>query len=65
VDISKSIRVALAIKEMQKQELATAMKVSPQAISALCKSKTCSGDRLIELCRVFEMKASDFIVLGE
>jgi len=65
VNIGKSISIALAQKEMQKKDLAQALGVTPATISNLVKSSACSGKALDNLCEVFEMKASDFIALGE
>lgn len=65
MNIGKSIELSLIHKGMKKGELAKKLGVTPNSVSTLCKSKTCSGKTLDGLCTVFEMKASDFVALGE
>jgi len=65
MNIGKSIELALVHKQMKKIELAKAMGLSANSISTLCKTPTCSGKTLDKLCTVFNMKASDFVALGE
>ena len=65
MNIGKSIRLALAERDMQKQELAEKMGVTRTTITNLLNSTTCAGSRINDLCGIFDMKASDFIALGE
>jgi DNA-binding Xre family transcriptional regulator len=65
MNIGKSIQIALIDKGWQKKDLADKMGVTRSTISNLVKSSTCTGQALDNLCEVFEMKASDFIALGE
>lgn len=65
MNIGKSIQIALIDKGWQKKDLADKMGVTRSTISNLVKSNTCTGQALDNLCEVFEMKASDFIALGE
>jgi DNA-binding Xre family transcriptional regulator len=65
MNIGKSIQIALIDKGWQKKDLADKMGVTRSTISNLVKSSTCTGQALDNLCEVFDMKASDFIALGE
>lgn len=65
MNIGKSIEHAIINTGMQKKELAKALEVTPIQVSRLCAQSTCSGKMLDKLCTVFNMKASDFVALGE
>ncbi len=65
MNIGKSIQIALVNKGWQKKELADRLGVTRSTVSNLVKSSNCTGQALDNLCEVFEMKASDFIALGE
>ena len=65
MNISKSINIALAEREILKKELAEGIGVTPVAISNICSSRTCSGKMLIKLADFFDMKVSEFVALGE
>ncbi len=65
MNIGKSIQIALIDKGWQKKDLASKLGVTRSTVSNLVSSSTCTGKALDNLCDVFEMKASDFIALGE
>lgn len=65
MNIGKSIKHALINKGMKNKELAEKLGVTPQSITNLCSKPTCSGKMLDQLCVALEMKASDFVALGE
>ena len=65
MNISTSVEIALIKKRMSKKELAGKLGTSQNTVSKLCKGETCSGKMLNELCSVFDLKASEFIALGE
>ena len=65
MNIGKSIKIALINKGMKNKDLAEKLGVSPPKVSVLCGKPTCSGKMLDQLCTAFEMKASDFVALGE
>lgn len=65
-DIKKAIRVGLAQKNIQKQELAGRMGVTKGAVSGYMAG---SGNLTIEtvnkIAAALEMKTSEFVALGE
>ena len=65
MDIGKSIEIALIHRGIKKKDLADQLEVSRTYVSYLVGSETCSPSMLDKLSRVFEMKASEFIALGE
>jgi len=65
MDIGKSIQIALIHQGIKKKDLADQLEVSRTYVSFLVGSETCSPTMLNRLSRVFGMKASEFIALGE
>ena len=65
MDIGKSVQIALVQKGMKKQDLATELGVTKATVSTLVSNTSCTGPMLEKLCKIFEMKASDLIALGE
>lgn len=65
MDISKSIRLALAHKNMSKTALAKALGRKLPSVTQLCSRDIVKSDMIQKLSDVFEMKVSDFIKLGE
>jgi len=63
--VGKSIQIALVQRGMKKGELAKVLGTTSATISTLCSSKACSGKRLSELAKVFNMPVSKFVALGE
>lgn len=66
MDISKSIRIALARDNRKQIWLAEQMDVSPAYAGRLVNGTASPGSRTIEkLAAVFGMPVSEFIALGE
>ena len=65
MNISESLRICLDKSGMKKKVLAERASITPQTITVLLKSRTCSGVVIENLAAVFDMKASEFIALGE
>lgn len=65
MNVGKSIKVALAKREMRSGDLAKILGVTPQTVSTMSSRVTCTGQMLIHLAQSFDMKVSEFVALGE
>ena len=66
MDISKSIRVGLAMSRKRQNWLADELKVTKAYVSAMCNDKVgVSTDRLQQLADLFDVPVSEFIKWGE
>lgn len=65
MNVGKSIKVALAKREMRSGDLAKILGVTPQTVSNMSSRATCTGQMLIHLAQSFDMKVSEFVALGE
>lgn len=65
MNIGKSIKVALAKKDMNQQDLAEKMKVSKPYVSQLAGREHAGMGTVVLLADAFDMKVSDFVALGE
>lgn len=65
MDIGKSIRLALAHKNMSKTVLAQKMGCKLPSVSQLCARSCIKSETIQKLANVFEMKVSEFVALGE
>lgn len=65
MNIGKSIKVALAKKDMNQQDLAEKMKVSKPYVSQLAGREHAGMGTVVLLAGAFDMKVSDFVALGE
>lgn len=65
MNVGKSIKVALAKKEMNQQDLAAKMKVSKPYVSQLAGSEHAGMGTVVLLAQAFDMKVSEFLGLGE
>lgn len=66
MDISKSIRVGLAMKNVKQKWLANELGVSRAYISNLCNGSKIPGRAQIEeIASAFNVKVSEFIMWGE
>jgi len=65
MDTGKSLRLLMTKKEIGADELADDLGVSKQTISTLRRNKFISGRNIALLARYFDMKASEFIRMGE
>lgn len=65
MNLGKSIRVALAIKDMKNKDLAEKLETSSQQVSNWIKTGAMNNDTLQTICRAIDMPVSEFIALGE
>jgi transcriptional regulator with XRE-family HTH domain len=65
MNIGKSIKVALAMKGMTQKELAKRLDITPPALSQLAGQESCTGATIGRLATALQMKASEFVALGE
>ena len=65
MDLSKSIRLAMAENNTTNKELAEAIGVKTQHISAWRKSGGISYKNQIKIADFFGIKVSEFVALGE
>jgi plasmid maintenance system antidote protein VapI len=65
VNVGKSIKVAMAMRDMNPAILAERLVVSRQYVSNLIHSKQIGIGTISKLSDVFNMKVSDFLALGE
>ena len=65
MNLRKSIKVALAERDMSQKDLAKKLCMSQSAVSQLAAQKSCTGPTLNKLADAFGLKVSEFIALGE
>lgn len=65
MNIGKSIKVALAQRNMKQNQLAEQLGKSARWINLLANSKNASTETISMLAAAFGMKASEFVALGE
>ena len=65
MNIPRSIRMCLAMCGENQAWLASQLGISHQAVSHMMKSKHASGKRIDALAAIFELKASEFVAIGE
>lgn len=65
MNVGKSIRVALAKKGMSQKQLAEQLGMRQTSLSQLAAQTSCTGATLEKLAGAFDMKASEFVALGE
>lgn len=65
MNIGKSIKIVCAMKGLKLKDLAEKMDVNKDYLSRISGKTTCSPQMLEKLCAAVEMKASEFIALGE
>lgn len=65
MNVGKSIRVAMAMKNMRNSELAEKLGVTQSTVSVMCSRDTAAGQTLKALAEIFEMKVSELLALGE
>lgn len=65
MNVGKSIKVAMAMRDMNPSLLAEKMGVSRQYVSNLIHSKQIGIGTISKLSDVLNMKVSDFLALGE
>lgn len=65
MNISKSINIALAQKELFRSDLAEGIGVTPMTISRIYTSGACKFGMLKKMAGFFNMTVSEFVALGE
>lgn len=65
MNVGKSLKVALAMKEITQAELAKRMGLTHTWVSALANKPKASTATIEALATQFEMKVSEFVALGE
>ncbi len=65
MNIKKSINVALAKKQITRQELASLMGISRTRVYAIAQQKGVQHETISALASALDMKVSEFIALGE
>lgn len=66
MNLSKSLRVALAKREMKNKDFAVLMSVTPQQVSNWVSGQYDISQRnMVKACSVLGMPVSEFILLGE
>lgn len=65
MNIGRSIKVALAKRDMKQIDLAKSMGCSVAYISKICRSKESGIGTIQKLADFFGMQVSEFIALGE
>lgn len=65
MDIKKSIRVALATKAMNQVDLATALGMSPSAVSQMLSRESITSKNIEKIAAALGMKASELVAMGE
>lgn len=65
MNVSKAIRIALAMKEMNQKQLAERMGMYESAVSQLVNRSSITTDKLKQVADALGMKVSELIALGE
>ena len=65
MNTGKSLRLLMTKRELSTEQLADDLGFSKQTISTLRRNKFISGRNIALLAKYFDMKASEFIRLGE
>lgn len=65
MNLSKSLRLAIAEKGIRHKELADAIGCSSQQVSNWLKSGSIKQSTLVAIAEYFEMPVSEFVALGE
>ena len=65
MNLSKSLRVAIAKEGIKHKDLAKRIGTSSQQVSNWLKSGSIKQSSLTDICKVFNMPVSEFIALGE
>lgn len=65
MNVGKSIKVAMAKREMSQQDLAAKLKVSKPYVSQLAGKEHAGMGTVVILADAFDMKVSEFVALGE
>ncbi len=65
MNFRKSLKLALAQRDMTQRALALKLGMRETSMSQLAAQKSCTGATLQKLADAFGMKVSEFVALGE
>lgn len=65
MNAGKALRQLMARDSVSRSEMAKALKCTEPYVSEMRRSRTISASKLIEVCEMFKISASDFFKLGE
>lgn len=65
MNVSKSIRVALAMRELTQKQLAERLGMYESAVSQLVNRSSITTDKLKQVSDALGMKVSELVALGE
>ena len=65
MNLSKAIRVALAMKEMNQKQLAERLGMYESAMSQLINRPSITTEKLTQIADALDMKVSELVSLGE
>ena len=65
INAGKALKVLMAKREVSREKLSEELSLSTVTISGLRNNKLISGSNLVKICEFFQIKASEFFLLGE
>lgn len=65
MNIGKSLRIAIAKKNVKTSWVAVQLAVTPERVRHITQQTDCSTKLITRMSEVFDMIASEFIALGE
>lgn len=65
MNIKKSVRVAMAQKDISQGDLASLIGMSASALSQMLNRKSITSEKLGQIATALDMKASELVSLGE
>ena len=65
MNVSKSIRVALAMRELTQKQLAERLGMCESAVSQLVNRSSITTDKLKQVADALDMRVSELVALGE
>lgn len=65
MNFRRSLKLALAQRDMTQKALAEKLKMRETSMSQLAAQTSCTGATLQKIAEAFDMKVSEFIALGE
>ena len=65
MDLGISLRMALAKRDMKNKDLAEALNTTSQQVSTWISRSSINMSNIQRICKVLDMKVSEFIALSE
>lgn len=65
MNTGKAVKVALAMREMNQNDLALKLNMSHSVLSRICSAKSASTSTLQKIATALDMKVSELMALGE